>query len=57
MHVENIERKGEVQRSMLANATTGQLAERLNWTVHPQVKKRLTHTHRSNLNEHDGVKL
>jgi len=57
MHVEDIERIGEVQQSMLANAMTGQLPERLNWTVYPQVKKCLTHTYTTNLNGHDSVKL
>jgi len=45
MHVEVIERKGEVQQSILANATTGQLPEWLDWTVQTQVYKSIAHTH------------
>jgi len=43
MPVEVIEHKGEVQQSMLANATTEQLPEWLDWTVQPQMNKRLAH--------------
>jgi len=60
MDVEVIERQGEVQQSMLADATTEQLPERLDWTVQPQVNKSLavcTHTHASHLHEHGSVKL
>lgn len=57
MPVEVIEHKGEVQQSMLANATTEQLPEWLDWTVQPQMNKRLAHIHISHLHEHGSVKL